>query len=120
MRPMNNIMVGTINKRFLLNVAQLDILSRSPKQPQSFTGFAVAIHSVSSVKNAINSIVAQAEKRRQRFISSIKPSRDSAAGRIMAKSGDRGSRNDRCIAPKYSPNCIESTNGLSAFESPDK
>ena len=73
--------IARINKSsiiFFQNVVQFERIIASPKQPQSVTGFSIAIHNVSGVIANINSVESQSPNLELMFVISNAPAKNSA------------------------------------------
>ena len=69
--------------KFLVSVCALVRWMASPKQPQSFTGLATTIHTVTSVIRAMNTVTSLVTSRRRMAKSRKMPRQNSKAERLM-------------------------------------
>ena len=89
-----------ISTTFFQNVAQLDMMNASPKQPQSATGLAIAIQRVRGSMKHINAVAPQATVRRNVPKHSITPMMNSTAQRANAPTFTKLGHNSRFITAR--------------------
>ena len=88
---------------FFQKVAALDSMIASPKHPQSLTGSAIHIYSVSAVMTAMKMAVSLIAMRLKHPRSIMTPAINSAMASAPASSAITLSGSAMCHAPRYSP-----------------